>query len=146
MNISKSKVISKSTLWLGLAIAQVAWGAPVHLVDQAPVQITNMGEGVVLVDFGRVAFGNVRLSPPADAMNSVTVHFGEDLEDGRINRKPPGTVRYAVANVTLHGAPSVVAAPAADKRNTNHCSRHPRKRRKMRSTMTCRCPGTLSTG
>ena len=119
MTVSAYSVISKSTLWLVLAFVAVAEGAPVHLVDQAPVQITKVGNGVMLVDFGRVAFGNVRLSPPAGARGPVTVHFGEDFRNGRINRKPPGSVRYAVANVTLNGADSIVAAPAADKRNTN---------------------------
>jgi len=93
-------------------------GAPVHLVDQAPVQITTAAPGVLLVDFGRVAYGNLRLTSPAGATNVVTVHFGEAFAHGRIDRKPPGTVRYGTAKVTLHGGKPLVAAPPADKRNT----------------------------
>ncbi len=46
--------------------------------------------------------------------------------DGRINRKPPGTVRYKKTSVQLKGATAVVAAPPVDKRNTELDSpRHP---------------------
>ena len=48
----------------------------------------------------------------------MTVHFGEDLQDGRINRKPPGTVRYALTQIQLKGSSPVLAAPPADGRNT----------------------------
>ena len=95
-----------------------ARAAPVHLVDEAPVTITTVAPGVVLVDFGRVAFGNLRFTPPAGATATVTTHFGEALSAGRIHRKPPGTVRYAAATVTLAGQKPVVVAPAPDARNT----------------------------
>jgi hypothetical protein len=101
-----------------LALAGGAGGAPVHLVDEAPVTITSPAPGLTLVDFGRVAFGNLRFLPPPAASGKITVHFGEAFSAGRINRKPPGTVRYARADVTLSGATAIVAAPAADKRNT----------------------------
>jgi alpha-L-rhamnosidase len=92
--------------------------APVKLFDQAPVQITNVAPGVVLVDFERVAFGNLRFNPPAHASNTIIVHFGEDFREGRVNRKPPGTVRYVKTETNLAGAKSLVVAPAADRRNT----------------------------
>ena len=92
--------------------------APVHLVDEKPVTIATVAPGVHLVDFGRVSFGNLRLAPPAAAKGNVTFHFGEAFTAGRINRKPPGTVRYATATVTLDGATTLVAAPKPDTRNT----------------------------
>jgi hypothetical protein len=96
-----------------------ARSAPTHLVEQPPVQITNVAPGVCLVDFGRVAFGNLRLSPSSlAATNPVTISFGEDLADGRINRHPPGTVRYAKITLSLNGTNPVIAAPDADLRNT----------------------------
>lgn len=119
MRISTRSVISQSSLWLVLSLVPFAFGSPVHLVDQAPVQITKVGHGVVLVDFGRVAFGNVRLSPAPGATNTITVHFGEDFKNGRINRNPPGSVRYASIEITLSGSAGVIAAPPADRRNTN---------------------------
>lgn len=106
-------------LMLALVTAPASYSAPVHLVDQAPTQITNVAPGVVLIDFGRVAFGNLRLTPPVGATNTITVHFGEAFSDSRINRRPPGTVRYALTNITLNGPDPIVAAPPADERNTN---------------------------
>ena len=91
--------------------------APTRLVDEPPVLVSAVAPGVVLVDFGRVAFGNLRLTPPAGASATVTVHFGEALADGRVNRTPPGSVRYAQAQVALAGAETVVAPPP-DARNT----------------------------
>ncbi|MCX6953717.1 MAG: family 78 glycoside hydrolase catalytic domain [Verrucomicrobia bacterium] len=101
------------------ALAPLAHTAPVHLVDEAPVTITTAAPGVLLVDFGRAAYGNVRFLPPAGATGKITVHFGEALTNGRINRKPPGTVRYARTEIALDGAAPRLAAPAADARNTH---------------------------
>jgi len=102
------------------------FAAPVHLEMQKPVAITNVAPGRALVDFGRVAFGNVRLRPPANATNTLTVHFGEAWENGRINRTPPGSVRYSKIEVKIEGAQSVVAAPLPDARNTEQTStNHP---------------------
>ncbi len=105
-----------AALWLGGRISASA--APVHLVDEAPVAITSPHPGTHLVDFGRVSFGNLRLHPPQGADQRVTVHFGEAMDGGRVHRKPPGTVRYATMEAVLAGATPLVAAPAADKRNT----------------------------
>jgi hypothetical protein len=79
---------ARSRAWCGLILKRMATVAP----------------GVFLVDFGRVAFGNLRLIPPANATGSITVRFGEALADGRINRNPPGSVRYAQAGAVLDGA------------------------------------------
>jgi hypothetical protein len=110
-----------------LSLAASVFAAPVHLVDEAPVSIQRIDSNVILVDFGRVAFGNVQLIPPANTEQSLTLHFGEDLKGGRINRKPPGTVRYAMAEARLNGAASIVVAPPADARNTqtNHAKTPP---------------------
>lgn len=96
----------------------ISHAAPVHLVDEAPVSITVVSPGVFLVDFGRVAYGNIRVTPPARVSGKITFHFGEAFTAGRIQRKPPGTVRYAATMVRLMGGKSLVVAPAADARNT----------------------------
>ncbi len=92
--------------------------APVHLVSETPVSIEQPASGIVIIDFGKVAFGNLRLSPPSDTTGRITVHFGEALEKGHINRKPPGSVRYSMTKLELRGNASLVAAPLADARNT----------------------------
>jgi alpha-L-rhamnosidase len=95
----------------------VSGRARVHLVDEAPVRISTVAPGIVLIDFGRVAFGNLRLSPPPGTSGLVTVQFGEALANGRVNRNPPGSVRYAEVTATFNGA-AIVVAPPPDARNT----------------------------
>ncbi len=101
-----------------MVAALPALAAPVHLVDQKAASVSPLADGTVLVDFERVAFGNVRLVPPVGLSATVTVHFGEAMTAGRIERKPPGTVRYNKATVMVKGGSPAVVAPPADKRNT----------------------------
>ena len=115
---SSSRTPCVPRLLLSLLAALPAVAAPVHRVDEAPVGISRVGTNVFLVDFGRVSFGNLRLLPASNAVGEITVHFGEAFANGRLQRKPPGTVRYARTRVTLAGAQPIVAAPPADKRNT----------------------------
>ncbi len=49
----------------------LAQGAPTHLEYENPIQIKKTEPGVFLVDFGRVAFGNIRLMPRADATGQL---------------------------------------------------------------------------
>lgn len=98
----------------------------VALVEQPPDRVTVTDSSVTLVDFAKVAFGNLQLRPPADAAGSVTVHFGEKLSEGRVDRKPPGSVRYSAVTVELRGDRKILVAPPADPRNTEQISkRHP---------------------
>lgn len=91
---------------------------PTKIYEEPPVNIVQDATGVYIVDFGRVAFGNIQLTPPDGSNATITVHFGEDFVDGRINRKPPGTVRYNQTTVSSTGVGSIIAAPPADSRNT----------------------------
>ena len=88
-------------------------GSNVHLVEQQPVAISRLDDGVVLLDFGRVAFGNLRVTWPEQPASEVVVHFGEALAAGRIDRNPPGAVRYAavVARSGMAGFANVVSPP-----------------------------------
>ena len=65
----------------------------VTLTEQEPVSIKRINDKVTLIDFGKAAFGNIVMPVPA-GRGSASVHFGEKLKDGRIDRDPPGTVRY----------------------------------------------------
>ncbi|MFG0254064.1 MAG: family 78 glycoside hydrolase catalytic domain [Rhodopirellula sp. JB053] len=114
----RTPVASVVTLLSWFILSPYASAAPVHLVDERPVSIVQMETDRYLVDFGRVAFGNVRLNPPPGFSGEVNVHFGEALADGRVDRQPPGTVRYMKTTVVVDGGVSVIAAPNADRRNT----------------------------
>src|SRR5580698_3517080 len=84
------------------------YAASVHLVEQAPVAISKIAPGVFLVDFGRVAFGNLSLGPANLApSHQVSVRFGEALRDGRVDTHPPGSVRYSEVKVLLNRAAPV---------------------------------------
>ncbi|MEO5713583.1 MAG: alpha-L-rhamnosidase C-terminal domain-containing protein [Luteolibacter sp.] len=115
-----ARIFIKSLSVLGgliLGALPFAECAPVRLSEEAPTTVTRPASGVILVDFGNVAFGNLRLIPPAGAKGKLRVHFGEATKSGRIDRKPPGTVRYASAEIEIDGKP-IVVAPPADPRNT----------------------------
>jgi alpha-L-rhamnosidase len=95
--------------------------ASVHVVEQAPVAVSNVAPGLFLVDFGRVAFGNLSLTPVnehATTSQAVTVRFGEALKDGRVDTHPPGSVRYTEVRVMLKGTETMIVAPPVDARNT----------------------------
>ena len=99
------------------AIGQKA--ASTHLVEQAPVGISKIAPGIFLVDFGRVAFGNLSLiAANVASSKTITVRFGEALKDGRVDEHPPGSVRYAEVKVVPKGAETVIVAPPVDERNT----------------------------
>ena len=104
---------------LGSASGQDA--ASIHLVEQAPVRISRIAPHIFLVDFGRVAFGNLSLTLAneyAAPSREVTVRFGEALKDGRVDTHPPGSVRYAEVKVLLNRGATVLVAPPANARNT----------------------------
>lgn len=74
-----------------------------------------------IIDFGRQAFGWLELEIEVSGMGdgTVTVRLGEALKDGRLDRHPPGSVRYAEVSVALRPGRHVyrVETPA-DARNT----------------------------
>lgn len=113
--------------WCSLATADQPWipgEKNVALHEQPPVSITNIDDSLRLFDFGQVAFGNIELV--VKAAGKFRVHFGEKQLDGRIDRQPPGSVRYYVVPVeNAEGQPALVYPPP-DARNTEQISdRHP---------------------
>lgn len=92
---------------LGVALRTEA--APVKLVEQDPVSIVKLPDDGYLLDFGKVAFGNLLLKPAPGSRGDVTVRFGESMRDGRIDRTPPGSVRYSETRTSLNGIEEVVA-------------------------------------
>ncbi|GAB5401788.1 MAG: family 78 glycoside hydrolase catalytic domain [Aureliella sp.] len=87
------------------------------IIEQEPVSIKRVGENATLIDFGKVAFGNI-VMPVPDGRGLAKVHFGEKLKAGRIDQSPPGTVRYGMTPIRLGGQRGnwIVPAPV-DVRN-----------------------------
>ena len=84
----------------------------VALTKQEPVSIKRINDKITLLDFGKVAFGNIKM-PVATDVATAKVHIGEKLKDGRIDRQPPGTVRYGVTAIgqQQQEANAIVPAP-----------------------------------
>lgn len=89
----------------------------IDLVDQAPVAMERLGSGALLVDFGRVAFGALSVTPPEGSAETLTVRFGEKLLDHQIDRNPPGTIRYAEVSADSSVDEPLRVSPTADARN-----------------------------
>lgn len=71
------------------------------------------------IDFGKDAFANLELNYIATKKDSLTIRIGEQLENGQINRKPTGSIRYQEIRVGVE--PNKTKYPLsikADKRNT----------------------------
>jgi len=115
----RMRVLRTVVLGMLLPAAMGQDAASLHLVEQPPVEITRVAPGVFLVDFGRVAFGNLGLTAAdGNPSGAITVRFGEALKDGRVDRHPPGSVRYSQVRVAPKGAQTTIVAPPADARNT----------------------------
>ena len=89
----------------------------VEVIEQDPVSIKQIDDNVTLIDFGKVAFGNIVMPVPS-GRGTASVHFGERLNDDRIDRQPPGTVRYGSTAIRRGGQRGhwIVPAPV-DARN-----------------------------
>lgn len=78
-------------------------------------------DGVLFLDFGKAAFGTLTIKLPAGCPEGVlVVHLGEKLgDDGRIDRSPPGTIRYICLEQRVEAGASVcrLSIPP-DARNT----------------------------
>lgn len=110
---------TRYALFFAFTISLPAICAPTHLVNEPSVTISEVEPDTFLVDFGTVAFGNIILTGSEKARSRVTVHFGEALKDGRVDRNPPGTVRYKDNSATLVAGEPKLIAPGRDKRNTS---------------------------
>ena len=84
----------------------------------APVEVRVNAAGNTFIDFGRAAFGTVRLRVPGAAGGeNVSVHLGEKKEgDDEVDRSPEGTIRYVKTTATLEpdGKWTTVAIPDYD--------------------------------
>ena len=111
------KTIYPAFLWF-IALGPV-YAAETKLVEEQALEIKKIKKGNYLVDFGKVTFGNVMIKTPKSHGLSLKIHYGENLVNGRINRKPPGTVRYKKTLLEMKAGEQKVASPSPDKRNTN---------------------------
>jgi alpha-L-rhamnosidase len=85
-----------------------------------PVYLTATSSEIQLADFGKDAFGQLTLRLSSDTgLDTVQIHLGEVMSNGRINAKPGGTIRYQRFAVPLvKGLHTYKIKISKDKRNT----------------------------
>jgi alpha-L-rhamnosidase len=93
---------------------------PLQKQDVYPVSIKSLSASNAFIDFGKAAFGRLRLTLLGKIeSDTVTIHLGETQKDGRINRVPGGSIRYSAQKLALRGGwNTYVITITPDKRNT----------------------------
>ena len=85
-----------------------------------PVIVKNIIRSIVFVDFGKDAFGQLVLNLTSDKdKDSIVVHLGENIKNGRVDRNPAGTIRYQSYSIGLmKGTHTYRVKIRKDRRNT----------------------------
>ena len=96
---------------------------PLQITDEYPVGINKTDqttEKVTFIDFGKAAFGRLRITLSSPKADVVTIHLGECTKNGRIDRNPGGTIRYAAYKLPLMaGTHTYTVKIRPDARNSN---------------------------
>ncbi|MDR2858887.1 MAG: family 78 glycoside hydrolase catalytic domain, partial [Mediterranea sp.] len=75
---------------------------PLQISDEYPVAIRFLKEGHTFIDFGKDAWGQLKLTLFSNQENdTVTIHLGEHIKDGHIDRDPDGSIRYSCYRMPL---------------------------------------------
>lgn len=75
---------------------------PLEKQDVPPELIESLSDTHTFVDFGKARFGQLRVKLFGESKSdTVTLHLGEAVKDGRINRNPGGNIRYEALKVPL---------------------------------------------
>jgi alpha-L-rhamnosidase len=83
-----------------------------------PVSIKKVGQ-TYLMDFGKDAFATMEFRYTTTQTDSLTVHIGEELKEGRVNSKPQGHIRYQKIKIAVKpGTHNYQLSIKADERNT----------------------------
>lgn len=116
------------TLWSKVEVFRTATHLQPYAVSyrpqvrerELPVEVQRIDEQTTFVDFGRASFASLELTLDSKIEgDTIFVSIGEDANDGRINTKPHGTVRYYRYPIRLRqGRHIYPIIPAHDKRNT----------------------------
>lgn len=92
---------------------------PLQETEVKPAAVRRLADQSLFLDFGKAVFGTL-LFKPAPLTSALVVHLGEKLDGaGRIERNPPGTIRYRrIGQPVVPGAESCRVAIPPDGRNT----------------------------
>ncbi len=86
-----------------------------------PVSVVRINDNILFADFGKAAFGKLKLIVKSSKKDSLIIHMGEKVkENGRLDRNPGGSIRYASVKMAVN--PQIKEyniALKANERNTN---------------------------
>ena len=109
-----------------LACSASLSAAPVELVEQSPVRISHPNPKIVLVDFGRVAFGNLKLTPQRTLLGRSPYALVRSSRTVASIPSRPARSATTWRRPNFKGSRSLIVAPPADARNTEQVSeKHP---------------------
>ena len=93
---------------------------PLEKTERQPVKVASLQQQTIVADFGNDAFGQLKLTvSTANPNDTITVHLGEQMANGRVNRHPEGSQRYSMYRLPLlQGTHTYYIKPRKDKRNT----------------------------
>ncbi|MDO4949323.1 MAG: family 78 glycoside hydrolase catalytic domain [Bacteroidales bacterium] len=94
---------------------------PLTRTDEYPQSVSRTPHGHYFLDFGKASFGQLRLTLTAPRQGGeVTIHLGERVDNGLVNRQPAGTTRYRQIALSLQpGTHSYQLKMLPDYRNTH---------------------------
>ena len=93
---------------------------PLQVTDEYPERIRSIDKKITFIDFGKAAFGRLRITLSSPKTDTVIIHLGEHAENGRISRNPGGTIRYAFYKLPLMaGTHTYTVKIRPDRRNTS---------------------------
>lgn len=93
---------------------------PLQVTDEYPVKLLQDAKTAAFVDFGKAAFGKLKLTlSSSTGKDTVIIHLGEHSDGSKVDRKPGGTIRYAVYKLPLMaGRHTYTIKFRPDERNT----------------------------
>ncbi len=92
---------------------------PLQITDEFPVHIRNIDQ-ITFFDFGKAAFGRLRVTLTSSKADTVTIHLGEHIRNGRVDRNPTGAIRYSSYRLPLmKGTHTYSVKIRPDRRNTS---------------------------
>ncbi|MFB6343280.1 family 78 glycoside hydrolase catalytic domain [Saccharicrinis sp. FJH62] len=99
---------------------------PLQKQDEFPVAVKDQTNNVTFIDFGKDAFGRLRLNLESQTgKDTITIRLGEVVKDGNIDRNPGGTRRFSTYQLALNaGRNTYIIAIRPDRRNTGSRAIH----------------------
>lgn len=92
---------------------------PLQRFDEFPKMKQQVDSVTWFIDFGKAAFGRVRISLLTSKADTLLVHLGEAVKNNRLDRNPGGTIRYRAIKIPVsRGFGTYEIKIPSDKRNT----------------------------